>query len=178
MPLQLQNIESELSYAYLHAIASKAGLNCRVENRHADNYGVDATIDFFDTIPQTYRTDITLRIQLKATTSALSQTAAHFSYFFKGVPQFDRMRTNAGEPHRILVVLMLPDDPTAWLNISASELILKNAAYWVCLYGALGSTNQTGQTIYLPKANLLTPDSLRSICHSIGQNNIPTYQLP
>ena len=36
------NIESELSYAYLHAVASKAGMACNAGSRHEDNNGIDA----------------------------------------------------------------------------------------------------------------------------------------
>ena len=43
-PLSSQNIESELSYAYLHAVASHAGASCSVGSRHEDNTGVDARL--------------------------------------------------------------------------------------------------------------------------------------
>jgi len=39
-----QNIESELSYAYLHAVCSKAGLSCKYGDRHDDGAGIDAEI--------------------------------------------------------------------------------------------------------------------------------------
>lgn len=178
MPLTNNDIESELSYAYLHAVASKAGLNCKVENRHGDNYGIDARIDYFAPIPNTWRTDVSIRIQLKATINRGAETITHISYPFRGINQYDRLRTNLGEPHRILVVLFLPDNPVEWLNISHDELLLKQAAYWVCLYGAIASDNEISQTIYLPKANLLTPKSLISVCQGIGAGNIPKYNLP
>ena len=38
------NIESELSYAYLHAVASRAGFSCTHADRHLDSAGVDAQI--------------------------------------------------------------------------------------------------------------------------------------
>jgi hypothetical protein len=88
------------------------------------------------------------------------------------------LRSNVGEPHRILVVLFLPQNPEEWLAISSSELILKEAAFWVSLYGADATQNQTGETIYLPKANLLTPESLISICQGIGTGVLPVYQRP
>jgi hypothetical protein len=34
-----QNIEAELSYAYLHAVASRAGFSCEYTPRHADAAG-------------------------------------------------------------------------------------------------------------------------------------------
>ncbi len=178
MPLANNDIESELSYAYLHAIASKAGLNCKVENRHGDNYGIDAQIDYFAAIPGTWRTDVSLRVQLKATINRGSETDTHISYPFKGIEQYNRLRTNSGEPHRILVVLYLPKDPNEWLSIGPDELILKQAAYWVCLYGAEASENGTSKTIYLPKASLLTPESLVNISQEIGRGIIPNYNLP
>ena len=43
-PLSPQNIESELSYAYLHAIAAHSGFGCKIGTRHDDNAGVDAIL--------------------------------------------------------------------------------------------------------------------------------------
>lgn len=178
MALPTNEIESELSYAYLHAIASRAGLNCKYENRHGDNYSVDAVVDYFAPIPNIYRTDVSLRIQLKATTNKGAETATHFPFFFKGIDQYNRMRTNKGEPHRILIVLYLPQDATTWLTCTPDELVLKYSAYWVGLYEAPASANATGETIYIPKANRLTTDSLIKLCQNIGLGNIPTYQIP
>jgi len=44
MLLSDNDIKSELSYAYLHAVASRAGMACEVAGRHSDGAGVDATI--------------------------------------------------------------------------------------------------------------------------------------
>lgn len=41
-PLYTNDIEAELSYAYLHAVASKAAVCCKAGNRHDDNAGIDA----------------------------------------------------------------------------------------------------------------------------------------
>jgi hypothetical protein len=64
------------------------------------------------------------------------------------------------------------------VNITEDEMLLKQAAYWVCLYGAAASANGTSQTIYIPKANLLTANSLSTLCQEIGIGNIPNYNLP
>ena len=39
-----QNFEAELSYAYLHAVATRVGFSCEYRNRHLDGAGVDATV--------------------------------------------------------------------------------------------------------------------------------------
>ena len=178
MGLPINEIESELSYAYLHAIASRAGLNCKIENRHGDNYAVDSIIDYFAPIPDTWRTDVTLRIQLKATTNNGVETATHFSYFFRGVEQYNKLRIIKGEPHRILIVLLLPENEMEWLTSTTNELVMKYAAYWVCLYGAADTSNKTGETIYIPKTNLVTSENLINLCQEIGKGNIPTYKNP
>ncbi len=169
MPLIDQNIESELSYSYLHAVASKGGMNCQYGNRHADNYGIDATIEFYDNIPGTIRSDVTLRVQLKATKKSLKETATHYSFWFDGKAQYDRMRLHKGEPYRLLVVMLLPDNPNDWLTCGTDNLVLKKrSAYWISLVGAPESSNAGGETIYIPKTQILTPDSLRNICQQIA----------
>ncbi|CAK0768443.1 hypothetical protein CCP3SC1AL1_4480001 [Gammaproteobacteria bacterium] len=42
--LSSNDIESELSYAYLHAVAAKAGVGCKIGSRHDDNAGIDAVL--------------------------------------------------------------------------------------------------------------------------------------
>lgn len=44
MILTPNNIKAELSYAYLHAVAARGGLECVVAGRHSDGAGVDAIL--------------------------------------------------------------------------------------------------------------------------------------
>jgi hypothetical protein len=175
MPLTIQNIESELSYSYLHAVASKAGMNCQCLNRHSDNNGIDAQIDFFGDIPDTYITDVTLRVQLKSTVNFGRIGDTHISYAFQGIEQYDGLRSKSGQLPRILILLCLPKDQTEWLKCTTEQLILKEAAYWLCLYGAEPTANLTSITLYFPMANLLTPDSLIELAKLFGQNKVPQY---
>jgi hypothetical protein len=94
------------------------------------------------------------------------------------VALYDKLRTNKGQPHRILIVLFLPPDAADWLNCSSDQLVLKKAAYWVCLYGAPRSNNSSGETIYLPKVNLLSPASIITLAHDVGKSKLPIYKLP
>jgi hypothetical protein len=96
----------------------------------------------------------------------------------QGTKRYDKLRTNDSEIYKILVILFLPNDADSWLSISPDELILKKAAYWVCLYGAPTSSNSSGQTIYIPKANLLTPLSLKDLVELAVNKNILLYTQP
>lgn len=177
MPLSVTNIESELSYAYLHALTSRAGMNCYVPNRHADNYGVDAVVEYFDTIPGTYITDVSIRVQLKATYQKLTETDTHFKYYYQNAAQYNKMRVDTGRPVRIFVILLLPQDSNQWLTWSTEQLIIKNVAYWVNLYGA-PEPNETGITISIPKANVVNGQSLIDLMQAIAKGDIPAYEEP
>lgn len=177
-PLDAKDIESELSYAYLHAVASKAGVGCKISNRHEDNRGVDVQLTCWEKFEGCYREEIDLKIQLKATIQEPAQSDTHFSYFFKGAKQYDILREETQNQHRFLVVLFLPVNSEEWLNVNSEQLILKNCAYWVSLRGAEMSSNVTGQTVYLPKNQLFTPENLLGIFEKLAKNEHLNYITP
>ncbi|RYE19385.1 MAG: DUF4365 domain-containing protein [Sphingobacteriaceae bacterium] len=178
-PLIGNDIESELSYAYLHAIASKIGAGCKAGNRHDDNHGVDALLTAWGPFTNGgYIQEVDLKIQLKATVKQPIDTGTHLSYFLNGVTRYNDLRSDALAVHRILIVMFLPSDANHWISISESELILKKCAYWVSLRGAPSSSNGTGETIYLPKTQIFNPDNLLNICSRLSRNEVLNYQLP
>jgi len=160
--LSQNNIESELSYAYLHAIASKAGMNCQILNRHSDNDGVDVMVEFKGIIPGTYITHVSFHVQLKATYTHTVRTN-DISYTFSGIDQYNKLRTPPQQIPRFLMLLCLPTSPDEWLTCSPDKLILKEAMYWLCLHGAAETNNTSSVTLYFPKVNLLTPECLRDL---------------
>jgi len=174
----VQDIESELSYAYLHAVAAKAGMSCKQGDRHDDGAGVDAEINYRGMTSHPYKRHVQVNIQLKATVKNAGSNSDYLSYFMQGVKRYEKLRTDDSDIYKILVVLFLPNDPSSWLSCNPDELILKKAAYWVCLYGAPASSNPTGQTVYLPKTNLLTPDSLNTLVEEAVNKNVSPYKQP
>jgi len=65
-PAPLNDRESELSYAYLHAVVSAVGGSCDVAPRIDDNNGIDAKVSIWPE-NQSGLTEIDLKVQLKAT---------------------------------------------------------------------------------------------------------------
>lgn len=178
-PLTKNNIESELSYAYLHAIASNAGASCSVSNRGLDGNGIDASITGWGPFPSGgYLKEITIHVQLKATIGVPTETDDYFSYFLNGTTRYDDLRANTVSVPRIMVVLFLPNEAVDWLTISSEELTLKKCAYWVSLNGANASTNTTGETVYLPKAQIMNSDNLMQIFAKLSRKEILTYTKP
>ncbi len=175
-PLILNDQESELSYAYLHAVAAAAGMSCTVSGRHEDAHGIDATITAWgDWGPEALR-EVTFNVQLKATVSEPAKGADRLSYSLKGVSRYDALRSEKVSVPRILVVLFLPKDAADWLRHSTDELALLHCAYWV-LRGAPPTDNASAVTVYLPTENALSPATLRELASSLANHAIPKYAL-
>jgi hypothetical protein len=177
-PLSSNDIESELSYAYLHAVASKAGASCNNVTRHQDNRGIDATLTAWIELQNEATAEVDLKIQLKSTTKVPSEQGEYWSYSLQGIDRYNDLRAKEVATPRILVVLFLPQNSTEWLSCTTEQLVLKRAAYWVSLCGAPPSNNDTAQTVYLPKSQLLTPDALLGIFKRLANKELLNYQLP
>jgi hypothetical protein len=158
------DVEAELSYAYLHAVASRAGFGCVWSNRALDNAGVDARVDTDGEklADDSYFTAITLDVQLKATRQEPVERGGRYSLSLP-IAQYDKLRSTRTSNQRLLVVLYLPHDKERWLSHSEEALTARRCAYWASLRGAPVSGNSTEQTVYIPRSQPLTPDSLRMI---------------
>lgn len=76
------DIESELSYAYLHAVVSHAAMCCHSATRLEDNNGIDAQITAWGPFPEAGDDDyeeVDLKIQLKATIRTPAENETHYS---------------------------------------------------------------------------------------------------
>ena len=84
------NIEAELSYAYLHAIASQAGFSCVYADRHLDDAGVDAIVreDGRKLADNSLLTSFDVHVQLKATFQQPVDQNSRYSYSLT-VPHFN-----------------------------------------------------------------------------------------
>ena len=170
------DVESELSYAYIHAVAAHAGMECCAKGRHSDNRGVDAEISGWGLNTGTYKTTATIHIQLKATIDEPAKDKdGRLSYFMKDIHRYDDLRSDRYQVPRILVVLFLPRERDSWLKITKDQLILKRCAYWVSLLGAPDSTNKSGQTVYLKRTQLFDPSGLEALLVRIAKRDIPKY---
>jgi hypothetical protein len=178
MPHLSQNdIEAELSYAYIHAVAAAAGMGCNVTARHLDNAGVDAELSARDQFAEySILTDITLHLQLKATSRVVATSNGRFSYVLSDLGQYDKLRRVATVPYRILVVLLLPQDPAEWLKHSSEVLSMKRCAYWVSLRGAPETSNTSSVTVYVPESQVFSPSGLRGLMVQISRMEDLLYE--
>lgn len=171
-----QNVEAELSYAYLHAVASKAGFACEYTTRHMDSAAVDAIVReegrFLST--DSLYGSFEVHIQLKTTYQRLPEINGRWSFSLP-IHQYNRLRELKVQSPRILVVFRLPPNPEDWLRHSEDSLVAKQCAYWVSLCGAPASANEREQTVYVPRSQQLSPDSLTALMTRFSRREVIPY---
>lgn len=172
--LSQQNIESELSYAYLHAVAARGGIICESSGRHTDEAGVDATLRVRGRLaPDSVLTQFSIDVQLKASRQVPLERNGRYSHSLK-IKNYNELRsTNTGAP-QLLVVFYLPPDPEQWLGHSEECLISRRCAYWLSLRGAT-EANQDSRTVYIPRANLLSVESLQTLMTRFSRREVLDY---
>ncbi len=168
------NIKAELSYAYLHAVAARASFGCEYAGRHSDSAGVDAYLRIKERLaPDSTHTNFLIEVQLKSTTKLPVQEAGRYSFWMDDVERYDELR--GGPMPKLLAVLFLPENAAQWLEQSEDALIARRCAYWVSLWDAPPSTNKSGQTVYLPQANILSTASLRDVAKRLSREEEVRY---
>jgi hypothetical protein len=145
------NIKAELSYAYLHAVAARAGFGCEYAGRHSDNAGVDAYLRIKERLASDSKhTNFPVEVQLKSTSKPPVLEAGRYSFWLDDLERYDDLRVRSAPMPRLLAVLFLPENAAQWLEQSEDALISRRCAYWVSLWDAPPSSNKSGQTVYLP----------------------------
>jgi hypothetical protein len=168
---------AELSYAYLHAVAARAGFGCKVGNRIDDNAGVDAFVRVQERMsPESALWNFDFEVQLKATKQQVRAANGRYPYFFKGIDRYNTLREPGSPLPKLLVVLFLPAKPEQWLKLDEKALIAKRCAYWVSLKGAPESENDSGQTVRIPKSQILSVAGLREIAMRFSREEDLRYE--
>ena len=172
------DIMAELSYAYLHPVAARAGFGCKVGSRMDDGASVDALVRVNERIdPTSLLWNFEFEVQLKATKQDRTQSNENYSYFFNGIDRYNRLREPGSPMPKLLVVLLLPNDPTQWLTLDESSLIARKCAYWVSLKRAPISDNKSGKTIAIPRAQVLSVQGLRDVALKLSQQEELNYAV-
>ena len=122
--LTKQHIEEDLSRAYVQAVAAKAGVNLRINDRLHD-YTIDGTFHQVSyTNGRRHESGFSLDFQLKATKNLIFAEASvkydveaeTYNYMVK--------RTNTpGTIALILIILSLPENENNWLSLTNEELV-------------------------------------------------------
>jgi hypothetical protein len=157
-------------------VATRAGFSCEYRNRHLDGAGVDATIteDGRRLASDSILTSFSVDVQWKATYRELPEKDGLISYTLS-VPHYDKLRIEEVAAPRALLVMRLPQNREAWLQVTDDALVAKRSVYWVSLRGAAASANESNQTVYVPRENLLTPLGLTDLMARFSRLEVIPY---
>lgn len=166
VPFTVQDIQEELSYAYVHAVASRAGFGCDRPNKDRDSS--DVTISAYAKLaPESIFNSPKLDIQLKATASEL--TVNNHNQFPLSISKknYDDLRRPNHVP-KLLVLFIMPSDAAEWLINNQDALIARRCCYWCNLTG-LPDVDTESRTVYVPRLNIFSPEALNQLLTIISR---------
>lgn len=157
--LSENDIKEELSYAYVHTIATRAELSCEIVRKDRDS--IDLHIRARGSLhPESTLMSPQIGVQLKA--SVIEPLPAGAFDFRLKRKNYDDLRQRSMIP-RILVVFVMPADPATWVTMSEEELVLRRCAYWCSLLGLPDSQNEKYEQVRVDRRNVFTGEVLRSL---------------
>lgn len=157
--LSENDIKEELSYAYVHAVASYAGFSCEPIRKDRDS--VDANVRAKGWLDESSKfASPALDLQLKAT---CEPTVVNGRIVFDlKMKNYDELRQRTQTP-RLLVVLALPDARQEWLRFEPEQLIARRCCYWHSLIDEPDVENQSTRRIKIDQRQVFSPQALRRL---------------
>lgn len=155
--------KEEFSYAYLYAVISAAGYSFQKSSRPTDVGGIDIIISGIETEYSLYPPR--LEIQVKSTsTDVVSEELIRYPLKLKN---YNELRKSKTLSPRLLIVVLIPENPNSWIQQSEAELCLRHCAYWMLLQGMPETPNTDNITIYIPRQQIFTIDTLKTLMQRI-----------
>ena len=167
MSLTREHRQEDLSFAYISAVAAKAGYNCYRMGGH--DYGIDLEIGDVAQIGKR-RVDVghRLHIQAKASHNFINSDDDNCILYDLKIGTYNALiLEDRGNP-AILVLYCIPSDEDGWLSVYEEYTTLRHCGYWISLRGLPASANKETQRIRIPKEQMFADLSLKSIMDRIG----------
>ncbi|GGP71246.1 DUF4365 domain-containing protein [Streptomyces melanogenes] len=148
---------------FIRMLATAANLD--VTRKERDRVGVDWQLGYAGR--RGTRRFPAIEAQVKCTSSP-DVNGDHIRYKLK-VKNYNQLAGPDYEMPRFLFLVLAPADPFAWAHATEDRLSLSHAAYWLCLHdqqplpSVAQSKTDTTRTVHIPRANLLTADSLHDL---------------
>jgi hypothetical protein len=162
MPMHINQQMEQFSNAYLSSIVAAAGYS--MSKPGVDDSSIDWMVKGYRDAGLNYTPQ--LDIQLKCARNSAYRSSDTIDYDLKAKNYNDLCETQIIVP-RILIVVIVPDDPQDWVYHTENELLLRHCGYWLSLRGE-SPILQTKKRIYLPRTQVLSVDGLRGLMQRIG----------
>lgn len=162
--MPLTAAQEQFSKAFVTAVASLAG--CAAAEPWPDHDSIDWTLSC-RLPPRRPKLDL----QVKST-STPSAEEGHIRYALKRKNYDELIPTDLLAP-RLLVLVVVPSQPAAWLSMSSDSLVLRHCAYWASLRGLPPTENDRSVTVEVPRANLFDAEALTRLMQVINEGGVP-----
>lgn len=159
--------KEQFSRAYVQAVAACAGFAWSTPS--VDDDSVDMILHQRGGAGTIHSPRVELQLKCKAAPSPADDA---FSHAIK-LKNYNDLRDERVLVPRILVVVLVPDDPSEWLEHSEAEMAMRRCGYWVTLRGSPPSENLTAQTIQIPREQMFTVQSVQGIMQRISEGGLP-----
>jgi hypothetical protein len=161
--LSLTAAQEQFSKAFILATASMAG--CSVAEPRPDDDSIDWTLSC-RLKPRRPKLDL----QVKSTGDGTGTEAAiHYPLKRKN---YDELTLEGLLAPRLLVLVVVPVEPMAWLTASPEALVLRHCAYWVSLRGLPTTDNESSVTVQVPRENLFDVNALKALMWKINEGGV------
>jgi hypothetical protein len=177
LPIRETTVESFLSSAYVHAIASRSHFCYQEHDQKHDFLKIDGDIlgigyergmtGVVNTAPHMY-------VQLKVTFDV--NCFDHNIHYKLDVPTFVELNDHNHDPH-LLILLVLPKDSNKWLIYTPNALISRKCAYWCSLldYPDKPKNGQKHITIKIPTRNVFSVEQLKALMDKLSRKESIKY---
>ena len=155
--------QEALSRAYIHAIAGSCGLSCSFRDF---DYGIDLSVHEIEHRDTRYfETGFRIDIQAKSCTAPLAADGP--IVYDLEVRSYDILRAPPAFLPKILVLLTLPGDESAWTTHDENGLTLRKCAYWMSLRGMPETPNVNTVRLRIPRTNVFSAPALRELINKV-----------
>ncbi len=153
----------EFSRAYVQAISAQAG--CNPYSYKVDDDSIDLGLGMDE------NARARLEIQLKCTSADTANGKDTFP-FDLSVKNYNDLRVESIVP-RLLVVVRVPEDISAWTQQTEQKLCLRHCGYWHSLEGMPDRDNTTSVRVHIPHANIFSVEFLKTTMRRIAAGERP-----
>lgn len=158
-----EEIEKELGYAYLRAVAAIAGFTI---NFDVQDFGIDGSFRQVIRLSTGKISCSTLALNFQAKSSFRSTIDYQnqvIKYPMKSDAHNALVGMNSETPSPCLLILFhMPRDKDMWVKISGDVMELRHCCYWELLRGVAVQPNST-RTVPIPLPQAVTPEGLLSL---------------
>jgi hypothetical protein len=154
----ITNQKEQFNVAYVHAMATQAGLNTGV--MRVDDQSIDLDVD--GSCPTaTVNRFPKIRLQLKCTSRMMVKNGV--IKFPLPRKNYDDLRDDRLTIPRYLIVLLVPDDPTDWIAHHDQHMSLHNTCYWTDIQPVADIGKKKTVTVNIPLSQRLDTAALLNL---------------